>query len=337
MSDLTLQALRLTCRAYLAQSAKGQDRALQHCEELRLALAAAVREVADFQEQAALAAAGVEGPLAASLQALSRDAQRWRDSADARVSAAVQEEERMRREAVQLSQRALANRTAAAQGLQPLLASCVLGQQQAAEPDADSSAERSPAVPQEAVPTAAPPSGSRRQAVQQEQQHRQALLPLPQQHAVATQAHAQQQWWQQQEAAHAALVQAAAAGTASSLQQTDYAAAGAAAKPPSRTSSDILAAYRARQQRSSGGGGGSASAGMAAGTSRGTSLSPEASGEPEGVPAAAAEEERQDLDPPLEPALEQQAALQAAAEAPVAAAADSYYVSDFTSHDSGRF
>ena len=49
------------------QSAKAQDRALQHGEELRLALAAAVREVADLQEQAALAAAGVDGPLAAPL------------------------------------------------------------------------------------------------------------------------------------------------------------------------------------------------------------------------------------------------------------------------------
>jgi hypothetical protein len=322
------------------QSAKAQDRALQHGEELRLALAAAVREVADLQEQAALAAAGVDGPLAAPLQAASRDAQRWRDGAEARISAAMQEEERLRREAVQLSQRALANRTAAAQGLQQLLASFVHGRQQAAEPDADSPAERSMVAPQEAATTVVDPSGSRQQAVQHEQQHWRVRLPLPQQQQTATQAHAQQQWWQQQEAAHAALVQAAVAGTGSAMQQPGSAAAGAAAKPPSRTASDILAAYRARQQQSSGSGIGGAAAGMAVSPSWGTSLSQEASSEPEGMPAAdiavaaaAAADECKDRGP----APEQQAASEAAAEAPVAAATDSYYVSDFTSDDSGRF
>ncbi|PRW58983.1 basal body [Chlorella sorokiniana] len=102
----------------LSKAAKGQDRALQHSEDLRLALAAAAREVADLQSQAAVAAAGLEGPAAAALETTSREVQRWQEDAEARVAAAQQAEADLRREAAQLQQRALANRTGTAQGLQ---------------------------------------------------------------------------------------------------------------------------------------------------------------------------------------------------------------------------
>jgi len=64
----------LPCPLFL-QAAKGQDRGLQYSEDLRLALAAAVREVADLQSQAAVAVAGLEGPAAAAVQAASQELQ----------------------------------------------------------------------------------------------------------------------------------------------------------------------------------------------------------------------------------------------------------------------
>ena len=105
------------------QSCKAHEAALQHTEELRLVLRAACREVEALQQQAELAAKGLEGPLVAALSAVRRDAERWRETAEAQMGAAQREEERQRRAVVQLRQRAVSNRSSAALALQQLAAS----------------------------------------------------------------------------------------------------------------------------------------------------------------------------------------------------------------------
>lgn len=295
------------------QAAKAQDRALQHAEDLRLALAAAAREVADLQQHAALAAAGAEGAQAAALAAASADAQRWREGSEARVAAARREEERLRQEAAQLQQRVLANRTAASQGLQQLLALYVQGRRQASSSEGETASELgydSPAD-QQPLPPAAP-----------------AATP-------ATAARAMQPQLAQLGSQLASLQSQLA-----QLPSQPPAAAGSAAAPPSRTSSQILAAYRARQlQRSSTGGPGAAPS-----RSRTTSLSQEAScAQDEG---SAANGSGASLPAASTGAGEGSAAAACAEGSPVAAAApsaqeaaaggDSYYVDGdaFTSEDS---
>ena len=68
----------------LPQAGKWQEQCLQQCEELRLALAAAAREVADLQQRAQLAAAEASGPLGLALASAASDAQQWREAARAR-------------------------------------------------------------------------------------------------------------------------------------------------------------------------------------------------------------------------------------------------------------
>ncbi|KAL4425468.1 hypothetical protein ABPG75_009484 [Micractinium tetrahymenae] len=312
----------------LGKSLKAHDRALQHAEELRLALATAAREVADLQQQTVLAAAGAEGPLAAALQAACRDAERWCENAEARVGAARQAEEGLRREASKLQQRAVASRAEAAARLQHVVGTLVAGRRQAlavvagATGGDSSSAEESPLV-QAAAPASAPVqpavgrtagplfgAGLHAQQVQQVEQRVQL---------------AQQQQQEQPEAwdssppplpralpvQHPAPVPsaqpAAPAGSsfglltslfqqpAQALPQHTTAAAvgnGEASKPPSRTASDILAAYRSRQQQRSASGSGAGALGLG-GPSCGASLSRETSASEEAgsagqQPAAAA-------------------------------------------------
>lgn len=273
------------------QAAKGQDRALQHSEDLRLALAAAAREVADLQSQAAVAAAGLEGPAVAALQAVSREAQHWRDAAEGRVAAAQQAEAELRREAAQLQQRALANRSGTAQGLQQLLAAYVQRRRQTTEEEqgGGSTAEQVPAaVPvseQPAVPATGPVTWQAAVAVQPSLP---AAVPAPVPPSLpAVQYSAASSAQQHAHALQPAVpaverifgLPAASPRTGAELQappQPQPATAGAAAgMPPSRTASDILAAYRARQQQRSSAGG---SAVAAASRSRSSSLSHEVSG-----------------------------------------------------------
>lgn len=255
------------------QAAKLQDRTLQQAEELRLALAAAAREVADLQQQAALAAAGAEGPQAAALQAASRDAQRWREGVEARVDAARQQEEGLRREAAQLQQRALASRTCMAQGLQQLLAARMQSRRQSDAAEHEQGCcppEVPPAAPWEAAGTES--AGLTRKAVglPSVAERPGAWAPQPaqqQQPHPPLSARPPMQLQQLPPAVPAAVLQYANplaipySSDASTPHDTSpRAQAGAAAPPgppavPSRTASDILAAYRARQQlRSSGGG-----------------------------------------------------------------------------------
>ena len=329
---------------------------LRHAEELRLALGAAAREVGDLADAAALAAAGTAGPPAAALAAAGHDAQRWRECAEGRVQAARMAEEGMRRDAAQLQQAAVANRSAAAAGLQQLLGAMVQGRQGMLQPaphsgDSSSAEETLPAPAALApppVPAATSPplwGGQLNAAVQAQQVQRlekkqapQQLAPLARQTQAVQQhaAEAQQQQQQQQQPLPAAPAPAAATHSFSnSVYQPQQPAAtlpahtarGDAPKPPSRTASDILAAYRARQQQQR------LSAGSGAGQppSRRSSLSPETSASRE---VSSSEEAS---------AAAGGAATAAASVGGAATAAapdaDGYYayVSDFTSEDSGRF
>lgn len=342
----------LPCAA-LVQSAKAHDRVLRHGEELRLALASAAREVADLHQQAALAAAGAEGPLAGALQAASRDAERWQEGAEARVEAAKREEAGLRREAAQLRQRALASRTAVAQGLQHVLAAHArAGQQAGGEDSDDGSPADAPPAPQHGAPEPAgagpavrpvQPAGS----VQGSRQPAAQLAVDQRGRGAAQQAPASAPWeapWMRQPLPASAVqppppalppqqqaVQPASLGASGSLWLQP--GVDAAHKPPSRTSSDILAAYRARQQRAAGGGGGGRDGTLSSSVSREASAGePEAAGVAgggqQGAPGA-----------PREQQAGQHLPLATAAAAPGGGATDGdgYYVSDFTSDDSGRF
>lgn len=260
---------------HFSQAIKSQDRALQHSEELRLALAAATREVADLQSQAALASAGLEGPAAAALQAASQDAQRWREAAEARLAAAQQAEGELRREAAQLQQRALASRTGTAQGLQQLLASYMQHRQRTEEEVGDGvGAAELPTAPAPA-PVGLKPAAAAPAAVQ-------PALPPAQFGGAGV---VQQQAATPQHPPYAAerifgsLAPATQPVTEPQVNQQPQpaAAAPAGSMPPSRTASDILAAYRARQQQRSSAGGGAIPA--AAARSRSRSLSQEGSRE----------------------------------------------------------
>ena len=66
------------------QAGKWHEQCLQHAEELRLALAAAAREVAHLQQQAQLVASEAAGPLGLGLAAACNEAENWKTSTLAR-------------------------------------------------------------------------------------------------------------------------------------------------------------------------------------------------------------------------------------------------------------
>lgn len=242
---------------------------MQHGEELRLALAAAAREVAGLQEQVTLAAAGLEGPQASALQAASRDAQRWREAAESRIAAAREVEEGLRREAAQLQQRAVANRTGTAQAMQQLLATFVASRrhsQQGPEEEGNGTVlePRWPGMLAAMLPSsvAAVPAAGAAMPASQEQQQQRAAQPVPALAGLAAASQPPTQLHKPQ--------------PPQPLEQLAVQPQASAGPPrlPSRTASDILAAYRARQQRSMAGG---SSAVAHATRSRSTSLSQEAS------------------------------------------------------------
>lgn len=371
-----LQRSPLSGLRHTLQSLKAHDRALQHAEELRLALGTAAREVADLQQQAALAAAGAEGPLAAALLAACRDAKLWLEGAKARVGAARLAEEGLRRDATKLQQRAAARQAQAAGQLQHVIGKLMMGGRHlAATAAADvaggdsTSSEESPRGQATSSESGAawPGAGHRAGPL-----FGSALLrPAP-----------QQQWdphcdWelrpppvpQARVAQHLAAPLGATPPPDSSpsrpLQQPaqvppQQAAAtlpsqGHATKPPSRTASDILAAYRARQQPRSASGSSGAVLGQG-GPSRGAScsLSRESSTNEEagsdGQQASIAPQgEAGALAASASSAGHSTAAAAATAAAAVidkaagtaameAASGDSFYVSDLTtSEDSSRF
>lgn len=346
---------------------------LQHAEELRLALATAAREVGDLQQQAALAAAAAEGPLAAALQAACRDAAQWREQAEGRVGAARQAEEGLRREASKLQQRAVASQAVAAAQLQHVLGTLVEGIQAAvdvvgAAGNDSSSAGQSPialAAAAAAAPTqaaaghvAAPLFGI---GLQQRDQH-----ALPAQRAQQRQE--QSDAWEssppplpamhtmQPPAAASSAPHLLSGGTTSGLgtgllQQGPAAAVSQwdAPRPPSRTASDILAAYRARQQHRSASSGGAAALGLggpSCGASRETSSSEEAGSDGQQATGAGPAGDAEAAAPAYDgtgysPAATVAAAMATGAAGTAAAdAADgnSFYVSDLTtSEDSSRF
>lgn len=62
------------------QASKWQEQCLRQVEELRLALGAAAREVADLQQRAQPLVAGEPGPLGLALASAMTDAQQWREA-----------------------------------------------------------------------------------------------------------------------------------------------------------------------------------------------------------------------------------------------------------------
>lgn len=272
------------------QSLKAHDRVLRHAEELRLELATAAREVADLQQQAALAAAGAEGLLAAALQAACRDTEQWGQRAEGRLAAASLTEESLRREASKLQQQAVASRVGAAAQLQRAVGTLVAGGCQAAGAGMDaagddsSSGDESPTLRKAAAASAAaiPSAGHAAVALfglgnqQADWQHHNALRAqrqlqqaevlesspppfapsFPGQQSIAT------------SSAQPSMPGGSAFGAAASLLRQDSRSEQAPAAPVSqvdaskllsRTASDILAAYRARQQPRSATGGGAES------------------------------------------------------------------------------
>jgi hypothetical protein len=220
------------------QSAASHERALRHGEELRLALGSAAREVADLAQQAGVAAAGLEGPLAAALREACREAQRCSEGAQGRVEAAKREEEGLRREAAAHRQRALARRAAVAQGLHRVLRRQGAGGGAASSVDGTSESEGSPATGALAAPVRhAPPQagltgrGGQPGPLKSEQQ------PEPVQHQ------------EQQQAVPASMPGWDPAGSGGPQQHPADQTAAAPGATAGRTAADILAAYRARQQQ----------------------------------------------------------------------------------------
>lgn len=210
-------------------------------------------------------AAAAGEPLAASLQAVSRDAQRWCEDAEARVAAAKLREDELQREAVQLGQRVLTNRTGTAHSLQRVLAAHMQSRRQSEEGSGGSS-------PDEPLLHAVPPTAPRAAAHQ--------LAAERSAHVKGT---------------DAGLPPARSMPAPEKQHPPQPPAPQQVAQPPpqlpSRTASDILAAYRARQQQSSSRCGGGTDDARLRSTSQGQEAAGAASteGGSEGVEGAAAE------------------------------------------------
>jgi hypothetical protein len=345
------------------QSLKGQDLGLSQVEELRLSLAAAAREVADLQQQAALAAAGIEGPLAAALEMACRDARQWAEAAETRVDAAKEEEQGLRQQALQLRQRALANRTAVAEGLQQVLHAYEQPAEQEQSDielwdEVETSGQQMVLVPAHgsdvlgaaaALPVAGRPADSVTGALgqqrsseplssaAQQEQPRQQQGQQRQQRQLDRQQHRQQDSPMNGTVSRGGSLWDQYQAQQQQQQQQQQSLPGPAAKPPTRTASDILAAYRARQQGNKAasegrqGGLGSRGSSDSQEAAAGDEMSAEAAGSTQ-AGAAGALGLRQGSTP-----LTQAAEVVAGPRGIVAADGDSYYVSDLTSDDSSRF
>ena len=113
------------------KTAGWQEQALQQCEDLRLALAAAEREVADLQQQAEQAGAAWScaevAPGLAPLLNSAREVGQWREGARHLMQSACEREENLRSQLARLRAQAAANRGSVAQQLQRLLAARTTG------------------------------------------------------------------------------------------------------------------------------------------------------------------------------------------------------------------